>query len=207
MTTTRLLIAGLLPLLATGPALAGTSEGALRVYAAWVNPQGDLRIDDGFGGLDPGISASVEADSAVGLGAAYEIGLSPRWGIETDLSATELTFDVEAEGATVELGKAWMIPLVVAVHYHFTPKARADVYAGPVFGYTLWGTLDGPFGSISLDPDFGFGLQVGVDLPFSGESGWSGCASLRYFTAAAGDASATIDVDPLTLRVGIGYRF
>ena len=188
---------------ATLAAHAAAPDGALRIHAAYLSPTGDLR--GRFELEDVVADALVEADTTVGLSIGWEVGLTERLGIETGLTVADFDFDVTAEGVTVGLGSATMIPITAALHWHFTQGRALDVYAGPQLSYTVWGDLDGPFGTAALDAGFDFGLRVGLDALFSEH--WAFSARLEYMTASAGDSSAEIDVDPLVLGVGLSYRY
>lgn len=178
---------------------ADAPEGRLLIFGVLVEPLSD------YSGTIEGIPTTVTADSVFGFGIAAEYLLSRNVGIETEWFMAEVDFDVEAMGVAVELGSSWMSPFLVALNYHFNTGEGVDLYAGPLVAYTLWGNLEGSFGSSESESDFGFGAQVGVDIP--ARSGWALAVGVKYFTVSAGDESIEIDVDPLVLRLGVSYRF
>ena len=188
-------------LAAAGLASATTPDGTLRVFAASVSPTGDLTGDFGMP-----FSGTVEADSATGLGVVYEFRMSDRFGIESGISFANLDFDVKAAGGTAELGSATMIPMTFGLDIHLLKKKKVDLFVGPLLAYTSWTDLDGPVGIVELDSDFGIGAVLGMDV-LMGKGSWTFGTGLRYFSSAAGDASAEIDVDPLQVEVGFGRQF
>ena len=201
MRNARFVTAFLSVLVAGGLASADTPDGALRIFAASVNPTSDVSGDFGAS-----FDATVEADSATGLGFVYEFRMSDRFGIESGISFAHLDFDVSVAGGSAELGSATMIPLTLGLDVHLLKNTKVDLFVGPLLAYTTWTNLDGPTGTVELDSDFGAGAVLGLDVPV-GSGSWTFNSGVRYFTAAAGDATADIDVDPVQAEVGFGRRF
>lgn len=191
-------------LLLVSPALADTPAGTLRVLVSSANPTGDWTGDLDLGGGV--ISADIEADSALAFGIVYEVRVNKRWGVESGLYFADFDFDLEVAGVSGEFGDALAIPFWLGVNYHLYSGEKIDLYVGPQLSYTLWGDLDTPVGSVTVDEDFGIGAVAGLDVRL-GSSGWTFNAGLRYLGMALSDSTAEVDVDPLFAEIGLGFRF
>ncbi len=192
----------LVSMLCAGVASADTPDASLRVFLVSAQPTSDVTLDV-FG-----MPAVVEADSAVGFGAVYEIRFSDRLGFETGISFVQFDFEVDVMGVGGEFGDAVAIPLLFGLDVHLLdPSSRADLYVGPVAAYTLWSNFDADDGSQSdLDDEFGIGAVLGVDVPL-GSGGCQFNAAARYLQLSAEDPSLEIEIDPLFVELGFGYRF
>lgn len=216
---------------------AGTgwaSEGRIiRFAGVSVNPTGDLRIDESQSvPLGDGTTlvaqefGTVEADSAFGFCLDFEEPITDRIGLgftlmyaepDIDLRATETVQIVDdATGAVLSqgtvsasvTGSGNMTPLLVGPNFHFGPSDKVDLYAGPFLGYVFYGDVTIENERISVDDDFAYGAVLGLDVPF-GEGGFAFSASARYMVTEAQprDENEALDIDPVTLLVGVGYRF
>jgi outer membrane protein W len=189
-----------------GTAHAETPFGSLRVFVATADPTSDFSGDIGLGS-----PVSVEGDSSTGFGFVYEIRINQRVGLETGMTIMSFDFGLEFQGASGELGDATAIPVMFGLDVHLLGEnTKADLYVGPVLGYTVWGDLElsptAGGGIADLDDGFGMGAVLGLDVPF-GSSKWQFNAALRYLQMSAEDPSAEIEVDPVFFEVGLGYRF
>lgn len=184
-------------------AFAEMPDGAVRVRAIHVDPQSSFSgVFDVQGQPTP---ATISAQSSAGLAFGWEIAASERIGIETDIAIVDVDFELASQGVGVDFGSALMIPMTLSVQWHLTNSKKVDLYVGPMASYTLWGNLENDLGAVSLDGDFGFGVRAGLDVPMS--ESWALSTRLDYFTAAAADPSASIDVDPLIVGLGLAYRY
>jgi outer membrane protein W len=189
-----------------GTAHAETPSGSLRLFVTSANPTSDFSGDLGLGA-----PVEVEADSSTGFGVAYEIRINRRLGVETGMIIMPFDFGLEFLGSSEELGDTTAIPITVGLDLHLLgEKSRVDLYAGPIVGYTLWADMDfsaaAGGGVADLDDSFGIGAVLGLDVPF-GSSNWQFNAALRYLPMSAEDPSVEIEVDPLFVDLGFGYRF
>ncbi len=84
-----------------------------------------------------------------------------------------------------------------------------DLYAGPFVGLVQFGDLAFEGDRIGFKDEFAYGATLGLDVPFGqGKAAFS--ASARYMVAGAETDeidSDTIDLDPLVVLFGMGYRF
>lgn len=228
-----LLVAALL-LLAGGAAQA--REGYIvRFAGASVNPTGDLLIEEqesvplGDGTtLEEVVRARAEADSAFGFCIDFERRFNDRFGLgftvmradhDVDVSgsgtvrirddATDAILSEISESLTMSLGDVSMMPFLMGANFHFGGGEKVDLYAGPFLGLITFGDLVVEEERIGFEDEFTYGATLGMDVPFrNGKAAFS--ASARYmFAGAESDEieSRTLDLDPLVVLFGLGYRF
>ncbi|MCP4635476.1 MAG: OmpW family protein [Methyloversatilis sp.] len=126
--------------------------------------------------------------------------------------------DVELGG--VNIGSVKHLPPTLTLQYHFNPEGSVRPYAGLGLNYTRFsgvkldaGTVLG--GSVPLTMDrssFGWAAQLGVDIRLAPQ--WFLNLDAKYVkidadiaVKGAGVPVTRLDVDPLLLSVGLGYRF
>jgi len=201
---TRILLTVAIALLAL-PAVADEPSGNLRVMFSSASPTGSFSgaFDLGGGMIVP---AEIEADTTFAFGLIYEVRTSKRWGFESGVYFADFDFEIAAVGTSIPFGSALAIPFIVGANFHAFSNDRVDLYIGPQVAYTLWGNLDTPVGTAEIDGDFGFGAVAGLDFR-PGKSGWTINLATRYLGTSLSDPSVEIDVNPLLLEVGVGYRF
>jgi len=201
---TRILMAVAIALLAL-PALAETPNGNLRVMFSSAQPTGSFTgsFDIGGGMIVP---VEIEADSTFAFGLIYEVRTGKRWGFESGVYFADFDFTIQGAGMSIDFGSALAIPLIAGANFHVFSNERVDFYVGPQAVYTFWGNLDTPVGAAEIDGDFGFGAVAGLDFR-PGKSGWTLNLATRYLGTALSDMSAEVDVDPLLVEFGVGYRF
>lgn len=152
-----------------------------------------------------------------GFGLGVEWMLNPRFGFDAGILVgdidTEFTLRAGLRSLT-DSEETGVEAYTVGLNYHLTPEARADVYVGAFFGMiffddTIFLTEAGRSDKRVFDDDTGFGLRVGVDVPFTETSRWSFSAELRYFDAILeGEiAGQEIDFNALIPAVGVSRRF
>lgn len=190
------------------PALAQQSDDgnwmvrARGVYLDFDNGQG--------GGLPLAGNTKVEADN--------------RWIPEVDISyfftkniAAELVLtypqrtDIKLGGSKVGTIKA--LPPSLLLQYHFTDLGPFKPYVGAGVNYTRFykrnNILDG---AASVDRDsFGLAAQVGLDYVLS--KNWSINLDVKYIKMDTDvrlkgvGKIGSVDLDPYTYGIGVGYRF
>ena len=191
-------------LLAASTVSAETPSGTVRVFLSSANPSGSWTGDLDLGAAI--VTASVEAETAVGFGVLYEVRLNERLGVETGIYFADFDFEIAAIGVSDDFGSALAIPLTLGLNYHPYVGERVDIYVGPLLSYTLWGDLDTPVGVAEVDSDFGVGAVAGMDVRLGG-SGWVLSTGLRYITTALSDPTVAVDVDPIFAEIGLGFSF
>ncbi len=114
----------------------------------------------------------------------------------------------------VDLGSAWLLPPTLTLQYHFDPDGPAmRPYVGVGVNYTTFFGVDEPAGlNISYDDSWGLALQAGVNIPFG--DGWSANIDIKYInintdvTITGGvNATADVDINPVVVGFGVGYRY
>lgn len=128
--------------------------------------------------------------------------------------------EVKAENTalgTVDLGKVSHFPPTLTVKYHWTEFGAFQPYVGAGVNYTTFFDeklpAGGPVTSIKYDDSFGGALQAGLDYKL--DDHWSLNVDVRKVwintdvTLAAGatQLNAQVDLNPVILTVGSGYRF
>ena len=215
---------------------AQASEGYIvRFAGASVHPTNDLQIDEreslplGDGTtLETYTRLSVEADSAFGFCIDFERRFNDLFGLgftvmraEHDVDAagdgtvrivddgTGIVLVDQSESLTMPLGAVDMTPILLGANFHFGGNEKVDLYAGPFIGLIDFGDLTFEGERVGFKDEFAYGATLGMDVPF-GKGGAAFSASARYMVAGAESDevdSDTLDVDPLVVLVGVGYRF
>ncbi|MGD9366230.1 MAG: OmpW family outer membrane protein [Desulfobacteraceae bacterium] len=143
----------------------------------------------------------------------------------TDNIAAELVFfaysrhDVEAKNTIVgdvDLGSLDLVPPILTAQYHFMPKNTFRPYVGAGLSFVLIPDED-PGDAVDVKYDdgvIGFALQAGFDYFFNDH--WCLNVDVKKIwvdvdvevNAGGGIIVETsVDVDPLVVGVGVGYRF
>jgi outer membrane protein len=132
---------------------------------------------------------------------------------EAGITRNSLTAEDTAIG-TVSVGKVWGAPIVAVVQYHLLPHARWNPYAGvgvsflPYFDAQPAGGLSQ---QLSVRSEVGAVFQGGIDLQISDR--WYGNLDIKklivssYASVNDGEITATGQISPLIVGLGIGYRF
>lgn len=136
--------------------------------------------------------------------------------LETILGYTE--HKVSAVGTQlgdVNLGSTKVLPPTVTLQYHFTGGRWFLPYVGAGLNYTVYFDSDaGDTVDVSYKDDFGFALNLGFDYVLN-ENTYFNVDLKKYKLSTdtvidagdAGIATASVDLDPLALSVGFGWRF
>jgi outer membrane protein len=120
----------------------------------------------------------------------------------------------------VDIGSVKHLPPTLTLQYHFNPAGTVRPYAGIGLNYTRFsgvkldaGTVLG--GSVPLKVDrssVGWAAQIGVDIQLAPQ--WFLNLDAKYVkidtdisVKGAGIPVTKLDIDPLLLSVGLGYRF
>ena len=124
-------------------------------------------------------------------------------------------------GANVDLGDVWVLPPTLTVQYHFTDMGQFKPYVGAGVNLTLFYNEDeGPVAdSIDYDSSVGPALQVGFDYDLDGQpGGWAFNADVKkiwinteatvdFTTALGATVKADVDINPIVVGLGFGYKF
>jgi len=131
--------------------------------------------------------------------------------IAAELIAAVTPHDISTRGG-VDAGSAWLLPPTATLQYHFTDYDQAKPYLGAGVNYThFFNAKAGSLNAVKYDDSIGFALQAGIDVPIADR--WYFNADVKKIwidTTARFSPSgvrADVDINPLLVGVGIGYRF
>lgn len=193
-----------------GIAQADEGNWMVRARALHMNP------DNGNnGGLNLPIDVEAENKTFPEIDITYFF--TPNIAAELILTYPQ-KHDVELGGTAI--GSVKHLPPTLTLQYHFNPTGTIRPYAGVGLNYTRFSSVDldaGPVlgGSVPLKIDrssVGFAAQVGADFQIAPQ--WFLNVDVKYVTIdtdisvkANGAKVTKLDIDPLLIGVGIGYRF
>jgi outer membrane protein len=135
------------------------------------------------------------------------------WALELIAAVTPHTVAVQGLG---DLADVWLLPPTLTVQYHLDPDGQSiRPYVGAGINYTTFFGVDEAAGinKVKLDDSFGLALQAGFDIPFGG--GWSANVDVKKIFIST-DATvvtpgptikASVDIDPVVVGIGVGYRY
>jgi outer membrane protein len=168
----------------------------------------------------PDESATVSIGGDVEIGEAFvpEVDVSyffaEDWSVE--LIAATSPHEVK-HTAPLDLGTAWVLPPTLTVKYHIPTDGPIRPYIGAGINYTTFWNLDEP---ANLDLDYsdswGLALQAGIEIELNDR--WTfnidvkkididTDVTIRNATTGATIATAEVEIDPLVVGIGFGYRF
>lgn len=157
------------------------------------------------------------------IAAELILGVTPH-----DVKATGVTVPGVLTDATVDLGDVWLLPPTLTLQYHFDTGGSFKPYVGAGVNATFFFNEDegSVADGIEYDPTVGFALQAGFDYDLDGEfGGWAINADVKKvwiepdvtvnLSSALGPSlgvdtvkvQADVDINPVIVGVGLGYRF
>ncbi|GAA4030217.1 OmpW/AlkL family protein [Actimicrobium antarcticum] len=168
------------------------------------------------------LAPADNSDQVGGVGATDRLSVSKKTIPEVDISyfftpniAAELVLtypqkhDVYLDGTNV--GSFKHLPPTLLLQYHFTPASQFSPYVGAGVNYTRISSVNLLGGAGSLEnSSVGLALQAGVD--FKLDKNWSlnldiKKVQIRSDLMVNGVKASALQVDPLMVGVGLGYRF
>jgi outer membrane protein len=168
------------------------------------------------------VEPANKSDPIGGAGASDRLEVSNKTIPELDISyfftsniAAELILtypqkhDVTLDGNNI--GNFKELPSTLTVQYHFNPTGTIRPYVGVGINYTNISSVNLLSGTGSLEhSSVGGALQAGVD--FAVDRNWSinvdiKKVQIRSDVSISGTKVSTVQVDPLLIGVGLGYRF
>lgn len=109
-----------------------------------------------------------------------------------------------------EIGTLQHLPPTLLAQYHFDANGFKP-YVGAGVNYTQFSSVDIAGGAITLDnSSWGGALQVGVDIPLSGNMYLNFDLKKVYIKSnvnTGGNSIGTFKVDPVLFGMGVGWRF
>ena len=155
---------------------------------------------------------------SLGTGSGIAVGLEYLFndllGLEGRLNYGELdttfTLDLDDRWETAE-DSFDLVGFSIGPTFHLTRGKRVDFFTGPVVSWIDLGDLRfdllGETIERDLGQEFALGVQMGLDVPLGRSKPWRFHIGLRYLDLAADVESVEIDLDPLSLALGIAYGF
>lgn len=137
------------------------------------------------------------------------------WAAELILGVTP--HKITHKPTNIDLGTVWLLPPTLTVQYHFQPDdPDFRPYIGAGVNYTMFfghDDADPIVQHAEFDPSFGFALQAGVDIPIGGN--WTLNVDVKKvwinteatLDTVPGLVHANVDIDPVIVGVGLGYRW
>ncbi|MBK8596700.1 MAG: porin family protein [Holophagales bacterium] len=204
----------------------GRADWIVRPFAAYLIANGETSGTVFPGSCPCPAGTTYGYDDGFGLGLSVERLLGERFGVEARVLYGRLDdrFWIGANGLGItESEKLDYWDLSLGLNVHLTPQGAVDWYAGPFVGY---GIVDGHRSLVvdrSLEYDarggLTWGVQTGLDWPF-GHGPWSLHVGGRYTWYAADptyrytdpggavfEQRKSLDLDPITLELGVAYHF
>ncbi|TXG85476.1 MAG: OmpW family protein [Sphingomonadales bacterium] len=200
-----------------GAAHAEAGDFQIRLRAIGVLPT------ESAGGINPALpTASVGVDNAYTGEVDFTYFFTKHIGAELILATSN--HDVTGRGALSGIGKiidARVLPPTLTVQYHFNPDGKFRPYLGAGVNYSVFYGVDatqtlvdaiGPV-DVSADSSLGWAVQGGIDYAI--DKHWFVNVDLKYVSLdtrvtlhqGATRNSVNVDLDPLIVGVGVGYRF
>ncbi len=230
----RVLMAGLMAASALGlacEAMAKENPWMVRGRVIGVLPDEGADLSVGGAGLPGTVDISdqyvPELDITYfftkNIAAELILGVTPH-----DVKATGVTVPGVLDDATVDLGDVWLLPPTLTLQYHFNTDSAFKPYVGAGVNATFF--FDEDAGDVADDIDydssFGFALQAGADYDLDGvPGGWALNVDVKKvwiepdvkvnLTSALGEplgaervmVNADVDINPVIIGVGLGYKF
>jgi outer membrane protein len=222
-------MSGRLPALAAAALMAAASPAAAQSLLPAARSDGDWMVR--LRGLSVIPNEALSVDGTPGADASISTAFVPELDITyffTKNFAAELILattphDVTGRGALggADIGSVWLLPPTLTAQYHVTQLgewtgsetlARVKPYFGAGVNYTIFYNEDaGGFDSISYDDAFAPALQAGVDIELG--EGFYLNADVKYifletdYSINGGAVTGSVDINPLLVGVGLGYRF
>ncbi len=198
-----------------------TSETTVTVKPAWTARFFGLAADPDDFSLrqdrtrPDGLSerSVLKLEKGQGVGAGLEYHFNDRVGLEASILyailESSLFFDIGSDWAEDD-DDASLLAFVIGPNFHLTPGKKVDFYVGPFIGFADLGNVGfrvlGENQRREFDTDTVIGAQLGLDVPF-GAGDWGVHFGARYMDLSADVNGVEIDIDPLTVGVGLAYKF
>jgi len=200
----------------TNPVLAGDEHGnfMIRGLVTGVLPDTDASVFAG-GARIPGANADVSDEVIPATTLTYFFNDN----IAVELFCCFAKHEVEGTGSISGLGEiadTWIFPPALTAQYHFNSGGKFKPYVGAGLQYIAFfdeGVGQNRLGAskVSIDDALGFTLQAGLDISVG--NGWYLNADVKKTWLdtevewAGTGVRADVDLDPLIVSAGFGYRF
>ena len=202
----------------SGPAAADAGDLEIRLRAIGVLP-----TDESGPVLPTFANSSLRAGNSVVPELDFTYFFTDNIAAELILATTR--HQIEGQGGLAALNNAasaWLLPPTLTLQYHFNPTGDFQPYVGAGINYTIFygedadGSLIGAVGATKVEADNSFGLavQAGVDYRIADNLFLN--LDVKYVridsdvtltTANAGVQRTDLNINPVIVGIGVGYRF
>ena len=198
------------------PASAGDESGnfMVRVLGAGVLPDADASVTSDGTVFPAGTIVGANGDVSDEFIPAATLTYFLTKNIGLELFCCFAKHQATGEGAIAGLGEIadfWIFPPAITATYHFDGMGAFKPYVGAGVQYIHFFNEKSNYGDVEIDDALGFTLQAGVDMSLGG--GWYLNADVKKtwidteVTWKDAGLKADVDVDPLIVSAGLGYRF
>jgi outer membrane protein len=185
---------------------------------------GVIPIGDSNGGLRPDQTPTGLEAQPMGVPELdFTYMVTDNIGVELILATSP--HDLDVTGALSSLNKGaevWLLPPTLLLQYHFMADQSVRPYIGAGINYTITyaenasGSLEAALGGptdVSIDNSIGWAVQAGIDIDL--DDRWFMNLDIKYVAISVDadiDTGATqrdiaVDINPIIVGIGIGYRF
>ena len=145
-------------------------------------------------------------------------------GFELILATTKhkLSGRTGTTGSIGKLGSTWVLPPTLTAQYHFVPEGHVRPYVGAGINYSVFWNEDASNGleaavghtGLHLSDSVGWALQAGTDIDLTRKVFLN--LDIKYIdmhttarlaTAAIGVQRVKVDINPLVVGIGLGFKF
>ena len=153
----------------------------------------------------------VDADIVPELDFSYFI--TPNIAAELILATSKHKLDGKGTLTGTPIGDAWIVPPTLTLQYHFMPDQAFKPYVGAGVNYS-WFWNEKPstaFNKLEMTGGFGYALQAGFD--YNVADNWYLNMDVKKIwvnvdaSLNSGGTTADVDLDPLVIGLGLGYKF
>ena len=206
---------------AAGAAAAEDNPWMVRARVIGVMPDESADLSVGGAALGGDVSISNEYVPELDITYFFNKNIAAELILATTQHNVKATNVEAVGGANVNLGDVWVLPPTVTLQYHFDNGGQFKPYVGAGVNFTLFYNEDqGPVAdSIDYDSSVGPALQAGFDYDLDGEpGGWAFNADIKkiwinsdvtvdFTTALDATVKADVDINPIVVGLGFGYKF
>ena len=183
--------------------VAGEGDWLVRVRLLVIAPN-----DDADGTLGT-LNAKVESDVTVEVDASYFF--NKRFAIEGILATAAQEITIDPGMGELSLGSVHHAPATFLAQYHFKPEGKTRPYLGAGVNYTIFYSETGDLATLNFDSgSLGLAAQAGLDRQIGENKVFN--VDLKYIMIEtdvddAGTPLGTVEVNPLVVGFGFGFRF
>jgi len=137
--------------------------------------------------------------------------LTPNWSAELVLTYPQ-KMDVSIAGVG-GIGSVKVLPPTLTAQYHFMPASDFNPYVGAGVNYTNFSKIELSAASIPLNLNSSsWGYAVGAGVDYKLDKNWSLNLDVKYVEMrnavyGAGQTLTHIQINPILVGAGVGYRF